>query len=121
MMSVVLPAPVSPMSSMCCASACSGIRIISLASVVLKPMPSPLTVLLNSLGVSITGPLSRRPYFIPCGGECLSDGKRELREQREEAEQERKLVDVPELFASVDGILEVRVETAINVFCSGPR
>ena len=62
-MIAVLPAPVSPMICMCCASARSGMRIISLIPSVLMPMPSPPTVLLNSLGVIISGPFSRRPYL----------------------------------------------------------
>src|ERR1035438_8397886 len=64
MMSVVFPVPVSPMISKCCASAASGIRIMALASSVLKPIPSPCTASLNSLGVSMTGPLRTLPYFI---------------------------------------------------------
>ena len=54
MMSVVLPAPVSPISSMCCASACSGIRIISLASVVTKPMPLVISMAVSQFGMSVT-------------------------------------------------------------------
>ena len=66
-----LPAPVSPMICMCCASARTGMRSIGFMSSVLKPMPSPLTVLLNCCGVSISGPFSRRPYFN-CFCRCTS-------------------------------------------------
>jgi len=54
-MIVVLPAPVSPMICMCCASARSGMRIIAFISSVLIPIPSPRTLLLNSFGVIISG------------------------------------------------------------------
>ena len=63
MMMVVLPAPVSPMIYVL-RLGLRGIRSISFRSVVLIPMPSPWTLLLNSFGVSRSGPLSRRPYFI---------------------------------------------------------
>jgi len=48
--------------------------------------------------------------------DVFADGEWELHKQGEEAEEERKLVDVTEPVAPVDIILEVCVETAINVF-----
>ena len=48
-MSRVLPAPVSPISSMCCPSALCGIRMRGFDSSVLKPTPLPLTALLKLL------------------------------------------------------------------------
>ena len=58
------PQPVSPMNlHVLRLRHAMGMRSMGVMSLVLKPTPSPFTVLLNCFGVSISGPFRRRPYF----------------------------------------------------------